>query len=1151
MSDLDHNPITRDSQTLAVDQHDLNKQDIDNNNDNKISFRFFGYVLLFIFVIKFIFPFIIHILLIIVVIIILLLISILKISSPTKDTSHIRNKFPRFKFTKVDEWNNELDRIKKSQIYNQPEVSEFNNSCDKLIDFIIKDFVQSWFQSISSDQSFPNEIKLQIKSIINQLEIRVSKIDATKLLIFDLLPLFTKHFQTFVNAEESIVGENNLSGSIDLDLKIAKEYDINRKLHRNISLKSNDIESQLRKYSREIIGKVLNYLLPPDEDSQLLTILIREILSQTILSSVFQMLTDPDYWNQLIIKFASSTLNDRDQVRAFRQIIDQQYNDNTIKNGNVDIDNHYYKPQMIFQNNKYFIENKISPSMKQIQFEKYIKRIDRCKSLPILKQLKYFVSVQISRTHKIQSDNEKFKKYCTRLSIAKDIIDNRIIDLDRDSVLIGNSDPNKRNSKMFSKPDLDSFITDLTLDQILSNPSSLSFFMEFMEQRSRTVLLQFWLTVNSIKDPLEDALNPDYEEELTASTELGDVDDIRQIFNQFFNEKLLRIPNGLYKEVESFVKKEDIDLGTYLRARKLILVLQLEVLKRMKERDLSDFKNSDLFLKLLASESFENSLVNKVDPITNFPTLNESKNDINRSDNDINVLENALADIVSNTPPRKLFTNSSDIMSGTDHLKNEIFGNEEDGFLENKPLFDDEDTLNIYDSGESDDGVEEADDEYNKRELNSITMKNDLDVKEQISIITNDLEKLIKQSEMLDPLILKAELTDNSNELRLLRKSKSSYQKEIESKDLLKQQLIIQENENSLFGKTTLKINSYVKSNDRNGKEYIIYVIEITKRSVDNPQSSSSWMVGRRFNQFFKLNEILKEDYPEVSKIAFPRKRLNVLKFQQRFFIDERKIQLQNYLQKLLQLPNVCQNKEFRRFLTVNDYNFKDHVLSTSITSLDLDSSENLNLEQLNGFEGSDDTFNNNNNHDTETLEDSLDPEQIEDMRKELNVYKKSEIDSNRPSKSFIKPIIDLFLTLFPFNNNNNWLRGRAIILVLQQIFGSTIENYLKEKIGSLMNNEKMEEIIIQLTDSLWPNGEFRKSNSEIRTMKEKVITRQESRIIFTKLLIELSSKIVGRSSSQLASVKLHGMLQNEILNCNFILEVSDIILNEVFPELK
>lgn len=43
----------------------------------------------------------------------------------------------------------------------------------------------------------------------------------------------------------------------------------------------------------------------------------------------------------------------------------------------------------------------------------------------------------------------------------------------------------------------------------------------------------------------------------------------------------------------------------------------------------------------------------------------------------------------------------------------------------------------------------------------------------------------------------------------------------------------------------------------------------------------------------------------------------------------------------------------------------------------------------------------------------------------------------------FTAPICDLFVTVFELREKNNWLRRQAILIVLQQVLGGTIERYV------------------------------------------------------------------------------------------------------------
>lgn len=82
----------------------------------------------------------------------------------------------------------------------------------------------------------------------------------------------------------------------------------------------------------------------------------------------------------------------------------------------------------------------------------------------------------------------------------------------------------------------------ITLRDILSNPSSLSYFMEFMDRRNRSLLVQFWLTVETFKNPLEavDSSSEDDEDEPVqdASTVIILKEDIYMIHGLYFSSTI-------------------------------------------------------------------------------------------------------------------------------------------------------------------------------------------------------------------------------------------------------------------------------------------------------------------------------------------------------------------------------------------------------------------------------------------------------------------------------------------------------------------------------------------------------------------------------------------------------------------------------------
>jgi sorting nexin-25 len=49
-------------------------------------------------------------------------------------------------------------------------------------------------------------------------------------------------------------------------------------------------------------------------------------------------------------------------------------------------------------------------------------------------------------------------------------------------------------------------------------------------------------------------------------------------------------------------------------------------------------------------------------------------------------------------------------------------------------------------------------------------------------------------------------------------------------------------------------------------------------------------------------------------------------------------------------------------------------------------------------------------------------------------------LEGETSTSSFSSPICDLILAVFELDRKNNWLRRQAIVIILQQVFGETIE---------------------------------------------------------------------------------------------------------------
>ncbi len=179
--------------------------------------------------------------------------------------------------------------------------------------------------------------------------------------------------------------------------------------------------------------------------------------------------------------------------------------------------------------------------------------------------------------------------------------------------------------------------------------------------------------------------------------------------------------------------------------------------------------------------------------------------------------------------------------------------------------------------------------------------------------MTNDIDKLATQEAVVDSLTKKAELTNNNAELRILRKSKASLQREIRRKELQRQQYVIQESDNSLYGRSSIKIKSIQVGREDDGREFALYVLEV-QRDAGEKMPAATWLVTRRYSEFHELHQRLRSKYASVRHLDFPRRRM-VMKFQSEF-LRKRRMALETYLRELLLLPDVCRSRDLRAFLS-------------------------------------------------------------------------------------------------------------------------------------------------------------------------------------------------------------------------------------------
>ncbi|CUM66910.1 uncharacterized protein PRCAT00004595001 [Priceomyces carsonii] len=1032
------------------------------------------------------------------------------------------------------------------------------------IDLIVKEFIESWYNQISGSRKFTNSIKLELRYIFRNLEQRLRTIDFAKFLVSRVLPMLNDHFDEFIKAELAVRSKVHINkakqGLKEFDFAVARYYDKGN-LHPGVTISidaPNDVNEKT--YLRKSIKRILPYLLSSKEsNSEMANSLVTEILACTILSNILQMLSEADFYNMAIVRLVGDNLKHRDQVKRLRAALDEHTRSlsNKISARLLRVPN--YKKSLEQLEKEFFDIN-----FTEDEFNQHLDQISKMDSMEQLMQLQSQLQI-LRKSSKFASGGFSER----RVIALENSVKHRLMNED----LL-----KKRSIKRMSGSDSES----LSLSEILYRPLSFESFYNFMQKRGRESILGLWKDIENIKAPLEDSLiGENGEIEIGLSLKFSNLDDIKKIYHTYFCDPHMLIESDIVETVKDLIKSEGPEqLKLYQKSRKLIFKLQNELYDRMNE-DFSLFKQSNDFRTLIKSNALDSNRANSDDLKSLFYDVPVLEDDGGNEEEVISpavvkAVQDAFTQIMTNSrnadDPIPLLEKSLSSASipnqaePTYDIQKNIFG---DG----SSLFGDEPKTNIIKQPKLfDDYTDESEADSDSTNFDSdnqlqsslelengsdsglqlfLAAPGNLSLSEEITKLGDDIERLSDQQAILDPLLRKAELTNNISELKILKKSKLGLEREIKSKELQRQQYIVQENDNSLYGRSRVCIQSYI-SDSENGKEFTLYIIEVQKLSHEDPDViTAGWIVARRFSQFFKLNEYLKSKFPQISNIKFPKRKVLVLKFQQRQLAELRKSALEEYLKELIKIPEVCYNKAFRSFLSSENFNlrknqpFEDGLNVTyRKTKNDIETVANkfysgLSNRVLPSFMSIEQP---SREDDTKVIVD------IKGMQNELKQY--DDISNNEARTAFVKPICDILISIFRLNMSKTWLRGRALLVILQQIFGTTIEKKIYDQVDFLLQtNESLLDLCIFVKDLLFPNGKFRDPPA-IRTIYDRVTTKHEANVLLSMFMNETCSKIFGLSNTNYAVTNIFGMVQNEYLNKHIVLEIFDGIVSELFPEI-
>ncbi|XP_026978436.1 sorting nexin-25 isoform X10 [Sagmatias obliquidens] len=398
----------------------------------------------------------------------------------------------------------------------------------EVFDYSYRDYILSWYGSLSRDEGqLYHLLSEDFWEVVRRLRHRLSRVDMVRVVCSDVVRALLAHF-------------------CDLKAADARHEEQPRPFVLHAFLRNSDDEVRFL----QTCSRVLVFCLLPSKDVQSLSlrIMLAEILTAKVLKPVVELLSNPDYINQMLL----AQLEHREQV------------------------NEHHKRAYTY-----------APS-----YEEFIKLINSNSDVEFLKQLRYQIVVEIIQATTISSFPQlkrqkgketaamkadllrarNMKRYINQLTVAKKQCEKRIrilggpaYDQQEDGPLDEGEGPQSQKILQF--------------EDILANASYREHFRTYMERMDKRALISFWESVEYLKN--------------AHKNEIPQL--VGEIYQNFFVEsKEISVEKSLYKEIQQcLVGNKGIEV---------FCKIQGDVYEMLKDRYYPSFIVSDLYEKLMIKE---------------------------------------------------------------------------------------------------------------------------------------------------------------------------------------------------------------------------------------------------------------------------------------------------------------------------------------------------------------------------------------------------------------------------------------------------------------------------------------------------------------------------------------------------------------------
>ena len=200
-----------------------------------------------------------------------------------------------------------------------------HNESQKMIQMIMRDFIHTWYNTVTNDTEFPEDVQKVLEHVALEINIRMQQIDLEEVIV-ELLELILPYLEVLNEA-----GVRNFNGVELFDVtheKCIKEFEANSKVA-HPAMKSRAHE---QRYYRQALDTLIQTAFPPEyAQCDIACMFVREILLTNIFEILFNLLCDPAFLYEaipLVLSKASPEKISRqlDDIEHENEVLEQDLN---------------------------------------------------------------------------------------------------------------------------------------------------------------------------------------------------------------------------------------------------------------------------------------------------------------------------------------------------------------------------------------------------------------------------------------------------------------------------------------------------------------------------------------------------------------------------------------------------------------------------------------------------------------------------------------------------------------------------------------------------------------------------------------------------------------------------------------------------------